>query len=106
LLKCAKPGGCVRGIPELDTYAQRVFEFFLACHRSDLWVRVGMDAERSHLDRRELAVEARARGVELSEYFLTKLVECEDVVCSFDRERRKRREATLNQDREGRRGRQ
>lgn len=90
----------------LDTYSRRVFEFFLSCHRADLWVRAGMDAERSHLNRQELEVEARARGIELSEQFLVKLAECEDVVCSFDRERRKRREATLNQDREGRRGRQ
>jgi hypothetical protein len=79
-LECSKPKGCdapkesgSSGEEELDRYAQRVLAFFTSIVGS-LW-KSGEGAP--HVPRHELEVEARIRGVELSEHFLDKFAACE-----------------------------
>lgn len=87
-LVCGKSGGCdAPAIPQLDPYSNEVYRFFIACSDADLWDRVPMGSQRRRLRREAIAIEAAARGLELSEHFLTKLAECERVVRAWDAKR-------------------
>jgi hypothetical protein len=88
LVPCKRDTGCDAPRPELSRYDARVLEFFLDCSDADLWVRVGMDAMRTHLDRVQMKVEADARGIVLSEHFLDKLQILEAAVRQFDASQR------------------
>jgi hypothetical protein len=61
-----------------------VLEFFLRCDASQLWVVSDFSGVRRHLDRASIEIEARIRGVELSEFFMDKLAVCERYVRESD----------------------
>lgn len=88
LVPCNKRSGCDNTPPELSKYDQYVLDFFIQCHNANLWVRGEFAGERRHLERTAVEIEARARRVVLSEYFLDKLQICEAAVREYDFKRR------------------
>lgn len=72
--------GCDFELPALDPYRVEVVQTFLAVCGADLWVVAGMGS-RQRIDRKEMQLEARVRGLDpWSEYFLDKFQICEGVI--------------------------
>lgn len=68
----------------LDPASSEVLSLFLACQTQ--WVRGGMSERRLGIPRAAVAIEARARGIDLSEFILDKFRACENVLIQQDAE--------------------
>ena len=78
-------GACESPFPDLDSASTEVLALFLACQTQ--WERGGMSERRLGIPRDRVAIEARARGIDLSEFILDKFRACENVLISSDIDR-------------------
>lgn len=72
-------------MPRIDRSTLDAFTLFRAC--LGMFVSPGMGGQRTHIDRSALEIEARYRGVPLSEWTLDHIAVCESVIRKQDFDR-------------------